>query len=503
MRGLPAVLETPALVAATAAMSAAAAFALVEVSPPAAIALALLPVIALAVVYVLTSGQVVLYAAAIVLPITSVGLFTRPVVGPLFPQDIIAALALGAWIFAKYLAPGRVPPIPRTPVLGWPFVLFAAAILSATLRGHYAYGASLIGQPLRLFLYAAIVAALAGMTAQKMYRLLLVLFYPGAVVAALVAVFYLVTGGSATAADDLSTGGTRLLGISTSLYCAGALFLALLSLRLTQDLRARVLHLCVAAVATFGVIAAFGRAAYAAVALVGVVFMLTSGQLRKNLLSVVPLALPFLIVLAIGISQTAPDFVSAVTDRVFSPPARDANVQWRVEANHAVLAQVREQPLFGVGFGRDSEFFLSVEDPATGLPALQRVEIGQDPHNGYIFLWAGGGLVLLGSFALLLGTFALDAVRRYRSTADPTARLIILWACATLFPFLFNAASGASFESPENILTIWALLVLPSVVPLTAEDSPEGEHVAADTPSRPSRGAATHVGASDSNRAQR
>ena len=455
-------------------MAAAAGFVLVEVSPTAAVALTLLPLIALAVVYLITSGQAVLYAAAIALPMST--LIAAPISGSLYYQDVIAAFALGALIFAKFLGRGRVPPIPRTPVLGWPYVLFAAAILSATLRGHYAYGTALFGQPLRLFFYAVIVAGLVGMTAQKMYRLLLALFYTGAVLAALVALFLLATGGSSEGKDavPLSTGGARLLGIETSQYCAGALFLALLNLRLAPGLRARALHLSIAAVATFGVVAGFGRAVYTAVALVGVLLFITSRRLRRSVLSIVPVAVPFLVVLAIGVNQAAPKFVDSVADRMLSPPKTDANVQWRLEANRAVLAQVREQPLFGVGFGRGSEFFINVEDRITGITTPQRIEIDQDPHNGYIYLLAGGGLVALGSFVLLLGTFALDAVRRYRRNTDPIARLIILWVCATLFVFLLNAASGPSFGIPENILAIWALLVLPAVVRPASEDDSGG-----------------------------
>jgi O-antigen ligase len=465
VRGLRTSAAEQWLIAGAAAMSATAAFALVEVSPAVGMALALLPLVAVAGVYIVTSGQVVLYAAAIALPMAAVGVVSKPVLGSVYLQDVIVVFALGAWVFATLLGRGRVPSIPHTPVLGWPFVIFAAAILSATLRGHYAYGASLLGQPLRLFLYAAIVAGLAGVTAQTMYRLLLALFYPGAVLAAFLALYYLATGASATDQAVLSTGGTRLLGISTSLYCAGALFLALLNLRLAPSAGARVLHLGVASVATFGVVVGFGRAAYTAVGLVCLLFVLTSRRLRSAVLSVVPLALPFVILFAIAVSQAAPDLVDSVASRVSSPPATDPNVQWRLEANRAVVAQVREQPLFGVGFGRTSEFFLNVEDPTTGIPTPQQVEVDQDPHNGYLLLWAGGGLFALGSFALLLGTYGIDALRRYRSNPDPIGRLIILWGSATLFVFLFNAGSGTSFANPTNILTIWALLVLPAVVP--------------------------------------
>lgn len=460
------------LTAAAGAMTVVVAVALVHVGTRAAIVLALLPFLAFAAAYVLTSHQVVLYAAAIALPGVTIPAVGQPLVGSAYLPDIIVACALGVWAFATLFGRGRAASIPYTPVLGLPFVLFAAAIVIATLRGHYAYGESLIGQPLRLVLYAGIVAGLAGMTPQRMHRLLLVLLYPGAVLLAVVAVYYLATGGSATDQDVLSTGGMRLFGISTSVLCAGAFFFALLNLRLASNAGARVVHLGIALVAMFGVVAGFGRAVYTAVGLVCLLFLVTSPRLRKAVLSVVPLVLPFVVLLAIGISHGAPDLVDSVASRVSSPPAKDADVQWRLKANRAVLAQIREQPIFGVGFGRRSEFFINAEDHSTGLPIPQRFDIGQDPHNGYVFLWAGGGLVALGAFLLLLGTYVLDAARRYRSTDDPIARLVLLWGAATLFVFLFNAASGTSFENPSNILIIWALLVLPAVVPRAVSGDP-------------------------------
>ena len=95
-----------------------------------------------------------------------------------------------------------------------------------------------------------------------------------------------------------------------------------------------------------------------------------------------------------------PQVTGALADRVLSPPEADENVQWRIQANRAVLAEIREAPLLGVGFGREVDFFMNIEDPVTGVARPQQFEIGQDPHNGYLFLWAGGGLAALGTFPL-------------------------------------------------------------------------------------------------------
>jgi O-antigen ligase len=198
---------------------------------------------------------------------------------------------------------------------------------------------------------------------------------------------------------------------------------------------------------------------------VGIVFLLTLRGLRSSLGSFLPLAAPFLVLFAIGVAQASPQFVHSIHTRLTTfPPASDPNVQWRIRSNEAIYAQIRENPIFGVGFGRDAEIYLDDVDAQTGIPSQVRVAIGQDPHNGYAYLLAGGGIVALASFFLILGVFAVDVVRRFRATLHPIDRLLLIWASATLFVFLFNAASGTAFASPINIITIWALLVLPAVV---------------------------------------
>src|ERR687892_757560 len=177
----------PLLLAALGA-SLAASYALVQVGPSAAIVFGTLPLAVLAAGAVLTAwGRMALLVAALALPLTGIAAVTRPlpIAGPaIFPQDLLVVVALGAWAVAALVGRGREaqPPVPRTPVVGAAFALFAAAIVIATMRGHYAYGASLFGQPLRLVLYAAIVVTLVGLTAERVYRLLVGVFYARTVV---------------------------------------------------------------------------------------------------------------------------------------------------------------------------------------------------------------------------------------------------------------------------------------------------------------------------------
>lgn len=469
MTGTTLLAGRPVRAAAALGLAALVTLALVRVGPVAALLVAVLPVVALGLPWVVRAGGFSLYLAAFAFPLTGIPEFGRPV--PLgsanvYPQDILIALAISlgalAWLTAP---PGRRPRIPVPPVLGVPFALFAAVILAATIRGHASFGSSLLGQPLRLVLYAGLILCLVNVDPRRLYRALLVVFYGGTIVTLLWALYYVGAGGSQSGSADLSTGGTRVLAISTSTYAAGALFLAVLSLRLAPALGHNLLHLVMAAIAFVEVVLGFGRAVYASVALVLLVIMLLSRPVRRAIWLTAPLLLPFVLLAALTIPRFAPEVIKAAQERVAASPEQDANVRWRIANNQAVLAQVREEPIIGSGFGKPVSFYVDIESSA-GFMVQVREDTGQDPHNGYVYLLAGGGVIALGAFLLLLGVFGFDTWRRFRSSDDELGKLIPAWAAATLFVMLFNAASGTTFESPGDILGIWALILAPAVVPL-------------------------------------
>jgi O-antigen ligase len=433
-----------------------------------ALAFASLPLIAFCAALLVQAQRTALLAAVLFLPMSGIPGSQSPLPIPgaaVFPQDVILLLALGAWAFERLIfgRHRRLESAARTLPVGWPFVLFSLAIITAALRGHYEYGAALFGQPLRLVLYAAIGVTLVRMTTDTVYTVIRTVLYAGTLVTMLWAAYYIATGSSQTT-PDLSTGGTRILAISTSVYCACTLFFALLSIQLTPTGSTRMLHLGMAVLSLFGVVLGFGRAVFAATALVCLVLLFLSKAVRGAVFSVVPLALPFLLLIGIMIPKLTPELVDAAKARVSSSPTADANVQWRLEASKAVFEQVREQPLFGVGFGRSTEFYLPTLS-SSGYWVPVRIETDQDPHNSFLYLWAGGGLAALGSFLVLLGAAGYDGIRRYRSTVDPTSRVLLVWVAASLFTFMLNAATEPTFTSPSDLLTIWLLLVLPAVVP--------------------------------------
>ena len=57
---------------------------------------------------------------------------------------------------------------------------------------------------------------------------------------------------------------------------------------------------------------------------------------------------------------------------------------------------------------------------------------------------------------------------RLRRATDPYQRLIVLWSMAMLCAFLVNAAAGPVLSDPRMLLTIWAVMLLPSSLVPTA-----------------------------------
>ncbi len=86
-----------------------------------------------------------------------------------------------------------------------------------------------------------------------------------------------------------------------------------------------------------------------------------------------------------------------------------------------------------------------------------------DPHNQFLYLWAGGGLLLLGSFVLLLVVYQLESWRRFR-TATREERRLIFWAVSFWLLFVVNSMTGIVLTTPPLLLVFWILMVLPMIV---------------------------------------
>jgi O-antigen ligase len=426
--------------------------------------LALLPLFIILFGVLVASNRAVLLAAALGLSMTIPALqkpLPLPFPGQLYGADLVVILALASWAARRLTSPTETRPrYPATPLLGPPLILFAAVTLWAVLRGHYAYGTNLLGGPVRLFGYALLAFALVDLNPRTTYRTIVAVFYTGTVWMFLNAVYYVAHGTSQTDQIDLSTGGKRVLSLSVAIYLSGGLFLALLNLEIDRTTKRRVIHVLIAGLALAGIVVAYGRASYLAVALVVPAFFLLLPRMRSALFSVLPICLPFILLLAIALPHIAPSVASTFSNRVMKSNSSDVNIRWRQAAAGALWEEVHQSPVTGVGFGKTA--MLRFE----GVP----MTIDQDPHDSFLYLLAGGGVLTLSGYLLLVLTFAVDAVRRLRRATDPYQRLITMWSMATLCAFLVNAAAGPVLSDPRMLLTIWAVMLLPSSIgPVASE----------------------------------
>ena len=424
----------------------------------AAAALVVIPVAAVVLGALIASSRAILVYAAMAVPLSS----PLPLNGPLplnapvevFLSDVLVLLAVGSWVVARLLEPEtRSPTALRTHVLGWPLLLFGVTLLLALAHGHANYGTSLVSVPLRFLVYAGIAFAMTALNPQRAFRGLVLVFYAGTVWQTLVALHGLATGTSATDAINLSTGGERVLAGSTAMFMAGALLLALLNLE--QDRRAgrTALHLVMAMLASFTLVHTFQRTTFALVPLLVPLALLAFRHIRSAAALFLPLCVPFLVLAVLLLSRIDPQFFPTLAHRVTASPSTDTSATWRREANAAVWAQVSDAPITGVGFGKPASFVLNDV----------RVAVGQDPHNQFLYLWAGGGLLLFGSFVLLLAVYLWDSLRRL-SSATMQDRRLIFWAVSLWFVYVVNSMTGIVLTEPRLLLPFWVLMVLPMIV---------------------------------------
>ena len=97
-----------------------------------------------------------------------------------------------------------------------------------------------------------------------------------------------------------------------------------------------------------------------------------------------------------------------------------------------------DEPLLGLGFGR--------RPSTSGTGVYHRVK--GDPHNSYVCMLAGGGVLALGGFLFLLWEF-----RARRDQAAPlccvvTDRGLVLWALSAWFIFMVNCAMAPFLPRP-------------------------------------------------------
>lgn len=423
-----------------------------------ALAVGLLPALMIAFGALVESQRALLAWAALAISFTGMDVLVQRLPLPggaaVFSTDVLLLLAVGAWLASRLSRTEQRGRVRLSAIFGLPLALVAVTVVAGILKGQERYGASFIGQPLRLVLYAGIALALIDTTPSSAWKAITRVFYAGAIVESFWAAYYLATGGSQTGGDNLSTGGVRVLALSVAIYLTGSMICALLNLELERQPLRQLGHAAVAGLALFGIVVSFGRTTYAAVALIVPLLLVSRRYMRRAVFFVLPLFAPIIVIGALLVPTVAPDLLPTLQRRITATSSEDINVKWRNRARDAALDGVDKEWLTGVGFGRVTRF--EIEGKV--------FTIHGDPHNSFVYLLAGGGVLALGAFLLVCLLYVVDALRRLRR-ADAVGQAVIVWALGTWLAFMVNAAAGPVLPHPIMLLTIWILFALPSVVP--------------------------------------
>jgi O-antigen ligase len=416
-----------------------------------AVGLTLLPLFIFLVWKLATGARALILFLALgvhLVPFTAVTV--EPLLGSVYLSDVILVLAIGVWLLERLMG-GPDAFLPSSPIIGLPLALFGAALLPGIVEGHERFGSSFLGQPARFVLYAGIITALAGVSPRDAYRGIVAVFYCGTTLQTMAALYYLATGTSQTDAVGLSTGGTRVLALSTGMYLTGALVLAMLNLQI--DPRRWPLHIAVGLMALFGVVIAFGRVNYVAVAVLVPLLLIALPIVRRVAALSLAVVLPLVVLAALFLPTFSPDFFPTLGDRVNPSVERDASYLWRERATEVVLEGSSDDRLAGTGFGARYTF--------TVYGATH--EISGDPHNTFIYLLSGGGIIAFGTFVLLLLIYMIDAVRRLKHAVRQD-RCLIIFSLSFFLVFVLNTLAGPVLTDPVFLLTFWVILFLPSLV---------------------------------------
>jgi O-antigen ligase len=284
-------------------------------------------------------SRLVLILLAVALPLTSAPHLRTPLPLPgsvsVYAPDLIVLAAVGLWAL-EWIVRRESAVRLRSPVLGWPLLLFAVALVPGIIRGHERYSVGLVGQPVRLVLYAAVAFAVLGLRPRGAYWGLTAVLYAGTVWQLILGSYSLFAGTHQTGSYLLSTGGTRVLSLGAGMYLAAAMLIALLNVEYDQDSR-RWLHLGVAGLAVVDEALTFGRTTFLALAfLLPVVFWVLPGTrsfVRRKWRIWVAFA-----AVAIAAATLTPSVGTTLVDRVTANPLQDSTVRWRAGAFEAALS---------------------------------------------------------------------------------------------------------------------------------------------------------------------
>lgn len=113
---------------------------------------------------------------------------------------------------------------------------------------------------------------------------------------------------------------------------------------------------------------------------------------------------------------------------------KDPNVEIRGQIYKKSLQQVKENPVFGIGWGNISKI-LGNDERGAGL----------NSSNIFLEIWLGGGIIALLSFVFIVGFILIKSIVNYYKTKNWEFLFVILGITVVLIPNMFNAGIMLGF----------------------------------------------------------
>lgn len=211
----------------------------------------------------------------------------------------------------------------------------------------------------------------------------------------------------------------------------------------------KILKYIVTIICFWGLLITFSRGAWAGCFVgLGIYALMTINKgLRKRIAIVFAVVLLGSMVLILAISPR------------FGTSSYYSNFEWRKSIWEDSLVMIEERPFFGHGLNTYMRLFQFYRR----TPGYNTIDPPTYAHNCYIQLAAECGLIGLGSFAWILVTLWLEAVKKLRYTRQKALwdeRILITCLLSALAAFLVHSMFDTNFYSVQLSLIFWFMMGL-------------------------------------------
>ena len=182
-----------------------------------------------------------------------------------------------------------------------------------------------------------------------------------------------------------------------------------------------------------------------------VVFALTpTSPTKRKIARIATLVSPILLVYCvIGWNQTSGVFAPVHTIRSVFDSDVDGSTSWRDWENYDLVYTVRQNPLFGIGYGHGYIEYVKLPDVSREY-ALERFA----PHNSILGLWAYGGIIGFSALWAMFVAGVYFAARAYRISKKPKERAAALVSITSLVVYSVHCYGDMGLGTWIGVFTV-------------------------------------------------